>query len=95
MDDEGRSVIDYLADDHVLQAVDRTVAYASAYPDQFNLRPEHVRTLVESVVDGVTDLPPDHPLSMRTMRELVRVMVSVLAEINAQPRPSGEDKDLL
>ncbi|KAK1355411.1 hypothetical protein POM88_048667 [Heracleum sosnowskyi] len=51
-----------------------------------------VRTLSESVVDEVSDLPPDNPLIMRTMRELVQVMVTVLADIKARPRPNSKDK---
>lgn len=79
-----------MADDLVLQAVNRIAAYASAHPEQFSLTPQQVRTLVDSVVDGVSELPEDHPLTMRTMRELVQVMVSV-CDISARPYPTSKD----
>ncbi|KAK1363275.1 hypothetical protein POM88_038836 [Heracleum sosnowskyi] len=76
-----RSVIEHIADGLVMQVVDRTVAFARAHPDQFDLAPEQVNMLAQSVAEGVSDLPPDHPLTMATMRELVQVMVSVLGDV--------------
>lgn len=64
-------------DDLVMQAVDRTVAYARAHPDQFDLVPDQVKMLAQPVEEGASDLPSDHPLTMATMRELLQVMVSV------------------
>lgn len=45
----------------MLQAVDQTIAYASAHSEQFNLKLEQVRTLAESIVIGVADFPEDPP----------------------------------
>lgn len=83
-----RSPTEHIADHLVIQAVDRTVAFARAHPDQFDLAPEQVNMLAQSVVtDGVNDLPSDHPLTMSTMRELVQAMVSVLGDVNESNRP--------
>ncbi|KAK1388920.1 hypothetical protein POM88_017098 [Heracleum sosnowskyi] len=83
----GRSVIEHIADQLVMQAVDRTVAFARAHPDQFDLAPEQVNMLVQSMAEGVSNLPSDHPLTMTTMRELVQVMVSVLGDVYGSTRP--------
>ncbi|KAK1379833.1 hypothetical protein POM88_026577 [Heracleum sosnowskyi] len=76
-----RPVIEHISDGLVMQAVDRTVAFSHAHPDQFDLTPEQVNMLAQSVTKGVSDLPPDHPLTMTTMRNLVQVMVSVLGDV--------------
>ncbi|KAK1354430.1 hypothetical protein POM88_047686 [Heracleum sosnowskyi] len=77
----GRSVIQHIADDLVMQTVDRTIAFARAHPQEFDLAPEQVNMLAQSVAEGASDLPSDHPLTMATMRELVQVMVSVLGDV--------------
>ncbi|KAK1404378.1 hypothetical protein POM88_003983 [Heracleum sosnowskyi] len=88
---DGRSL--HMADEFVIQAVDQTVAYARAHPNEFGLAPEQVRMLEKSVsvAEGDGELPPDHPLSMGTMTELVQVMVSVLADIQARQKPDGNN----
>ncbi|KAK1361446.1 hypothetical protein POM88_045920 [Heracleum sosnowskyi] len=85
----GRSVIERIADGLVMQAVDRTVAFARANPDQFDLAPEQVNMLAQTVAEGVADLPSDHPLTMTTMRELVQVMVSVLGDVYGNSCPTS------
>ncbi|KAL8105240.1 hypothetical protein AgCh_029145 [Apium graveolens] len=47
-----RSVIEHMADDLVMQEVDRTIAFARAHPDQFDLAPEQVNILAQSVAAG-------------------------------------------
>ncbi|KAK1385776.1 hypothetical protein POM88_023511 [Heracleum sosnowskyi] len=88
----GRSVIQHIADDLVMQAVDRTVAFARAHPHEFDLAPEQVNMLAQSVAEGASDLPSDHPLTMATMRELVQVMVSVLGDVYGSNRPTSNCK---
>ncbi|KAK1395747.1 hypothetical protein POM88_005610 [Heracleum sosnowskyi] len=88
----GRSVIEHIADDLVMQAVDRTVAFARAHPHEFDLAPEQVNMLAQSVAEGASDLPSDHPLTMATMRELVQVMVSVLGDVYGSNRPTSNCK---
>ncbi|KAK1380395.1 hypothetical protein POM88_027139 [Heracleum sosnowskyi] len=87
-----KSVI-FVADEFVIQAVDQTVAYARAHPNEFGLAPEQVRMLENSVsvAEGDGELPADHPLSMGTMTELVQVMVSVLANIQACQKHDGNN----
>lgn len=84
-----RSIIEHISDGLVMQAVDRTVAFAHAHPDQFDLAPEQVNMLAQSVTEGVSDLPPDHPLTMATMRKLVQVMVSVLGDVYGDNRSTS------
>ncbi|KAK1397527.1 hypothetical protein POM88_007390 [Heracleum sosnowskyi] len=88
---DGRSL--HMADEFVIQAVDQTVAYARAHLNEFGLAPEQVRMLEKSVsvAEGDGELPPDHPLSMGTMPELVQVMVSVLADIQACQKHDGNN----
>ncbi|KAK1385176.1 hypothetical protein POM88_022911 [Heracleum sosnowskyi] len=88
---DGRSL--HMADEFVIQEVDQTVAYARAHPNDFGLAPEQVRMLEKSVsvAEGDGELPPDHPLSMGTMTELVQVMVSVLADIQACQKHDGNN----
>ncbi|KAK1388317.1 hypothetical protein POM88_016495 [Heracleum sosnowskyi] len=76
----------HIADNSVIQTVDQTIAYAHRHPEEFNLAPEQVLMLEKSVsvMEGDGDLPSDYPLSMGTMTELVRVMVSVLTDIQAR-----------
>ncbi|KAK1353453.1 hypothetical protein POM88_052588 [Heracleum sosnowskyi] len=68
----GKSVIEHIADQLSMQAVDCTVAFARAHPDQFDLAPEQVNMLAQFLGEGVSDLPSDHPLTMATMRELLQ-----------------------
>ncbi|KAK1372819.1 hypothetical protein POM88_029012 [Heracleum sosnowskyi] len=83
----GRSVIEHIVDQLVMQAMDRTVAFSRAHPDQFDLALEQVNMLAQSVAEGASDLPSDHPLTMTTTRELVQVMESVLGDICGSTRP--------
>lgn len=39
MDYQGRSVVDYMADDLVMQAMDLIVAYTCAHQEQFDFTP--------------------------------------------------------
>ncbi|KAK1367997.1 hypothetical protein POM88_034089 [Heracleum sosnowskyi] len=88
---DGRSL--HMADEFVIQAVDQTVAYARAHPNEFGLAPEQVCMLEKSVsvAEGNGELPADHPMSMGTMTELVQVMVSVLADIQACQKHDGNN----
>ncbi|KAK1380582.1 hypothetical protein POM88_027326 [Heracleum sosnowskyi] len=72
-----------------MQVVDRTVAFDHAHPDQFDLTPEQVNMLGQSVIEGVSDLPTDHTLTMATMRKLVQVMVSVLGDVYGDNRSTS------
>ncbi|KAK1380257.1 hypothetical protein POM88_027001 [Heracleum sosnowskyi] len=85
----GRSL--HMADAFVIQTMDQTVAYARAHPEDFNLAPEQVLMLEKSVcvAEGDGQLPSGHPLSMGTMTEFVRVMVSVLTDIQACQEPDN------
>lgn len=91
----------HMADEFLIQTVDQTVAYARAHPEDFQLAPEQVLMLEKSVsVEGDGELPSDHPLSMGTMTELVRVMVSVLTDIQARKKSdsikgNGKDKSVM
>ncbi|KAK1368001.1 hypothetical protein POM88_034093 [Heracleum sosnowskyi] len=88
---DGRSL--HMADEFVIQAVDQTVAYARAHANEFRLAPEQVCMLEKSVsvAEGNGELPADHPMSMGTMTELVQVMVSVLADIQACQKHDGNN----
>ncbi|KAK1367993.1 hypothetical protein POM88_034085 [Heracleum sosnowskyi] len=88
---DGRSL--HMADEFVIQAVDQTVAYARAHPNEFGLAPEQVCMLEKSVsvAEGNGELPADHPMSKGTMTELVQVMVSVLADIQACQKHDGNN----
>ena len=74
---------------HNCQAVDRTIAFTHAHPDQFDLAPEQVNTLAQSVEEGTSDLPSNHPLIMATMRKFVHVMVSVLGDVYTSNLPTS------
>ncbi|KAK1353438.1 hypothetical protein POM88_052573 [Heracleum sosnowskyi] len=96
----GRPSVLHMADDFLIHAVDQTVAYASAHPEEFGLAPEQVSMFTKSVsmAEGEGELPSNHPLSMRTMTELVQVMLSVLTDIQACQQPdknNGKGKSVL
>ncbi|KAK1385085.1 hypothetical protein POM88_022820 [Heracleum sosnowskyi] len=83
----------HMSDDCVIQVVDQTVAYARRHPEEFGLAPEQVLTLEKSVsaTEGDDELPVNHPLGMGTMTELVRVMVTVLTDIQARQEPNNNN----
>ncbi|KAK1368545.1 hypothetical protein POM88_034637 [Heracleum sosnowskyi] len=83
----------HMSDDCVIQAVDQTVAYARMHPEEFGLAPEQVLTLEKSVsaTEGDDELPANHPLGMGTMTELVRVMVTVLTDIQERREPNNNN----
>ncbi|KAK1352423.1 hypothetical protein POM88_053362 [Heracleum sosnowskyi] len=90
----GRPSVLHMADDFLIHVVDQTVAYASAHPEEFGLAPEQVSMFTKSVsmAEGEGELPSNHPLSMRTMTELVQGKgKSVLRDDDC---PGSDDDDI-
>lgn len=79
-----------IRDDLFMRAVDRTVSRAREYPEEFSLSPDDVRLLAQELLDGDTELPPDHPLTEQTQRELIRVIIEVLNDLYKRNGPGNK-----